>query len=113
MLFLIVISVLVLINFIRQTAKYLAVKKETEKRVVEIEALERESLELKKLKDYSSTEFYKEKEAREKLGFMEVGEKVIILPPEKEQENLGNHLKGVKKKSFIPYFKNWWQYFFP
>ncbi len=112
-IFLLIIFILVLINFFRETIKYFSIRKEIKRKTFEIEALEARSLELKNLKEYLETEFYKEKEARERLGFMKAGKKLIYLPLqiEKKEEYFDQEAKKIEKRDSGPYFKNWWQYF--
>ncbi len=117
-LFLFLIFFLILFHFSYQTLKYFSAKQELSKRIAEIEELERKAVELRNLKEYLATGFYKEKEARLRFGYMKAGERVIILLPGKEKiENL-KEKQGTtpSPKSFEDgfglNFKNWWQYFF-
>ncbi len=71
----------------------------------EIRKLEGEKLNLLETLEYLKSDFYKEKEAREKFGLQKPGEKaVVILPPEKKEE-----VKETTQKE-ISNFKKWWYY---
>jgi len=61
--------------------------------------------------NYDQTDEYKEMKAREKLGYMLVGETVIALPPDTVKEKTPDSgLPEVKIKQ--PNYSLWWQYFF-
>jgi cell division protein FtsB len=67
----------------------------------EIKKLEGERSNLLKTLEYLKSDFYKEKEAREKLEMQKPGEKVIIILPEEEKE----------KTEEPPIYKKWWHLF--
>ncbi|MCX7779090.1 MAG: septum formation initiator family protein [Patescibacteria group bacterium] len=74
----------------------------------EIEKVEGEKSKLLETLEYLKSDFYKEKEAREKFGMQQPGEKVIvILPPIENQEK-----NMVKEEENLPIFKKWWYYLF-
>lgn len=61
--------------------------------------------------NYYQTSSFKEKEAREKLGYKAPGESVISLPIDKEEEkNADSSLGEVKIKT--PNYRYWFEYFF-
>lgn len=61
--------------------------------------------------NYFQTKSFKEKEAREKLGFKAPGEKVLSLPLDRPEEKMVDEALGeVKIKT--PNYRLWWSYFF-
>lgn len=60
---------------------------------------------------YYRTSSFKEKEAREKLGYKAPGENVISLPIDQENDKVSDSSLGeVKIKT--PNYRYWWSYFF-
>ena len=112
LIFLLIIFIFVLVSFVRGTIKYFLARNEIKKKEVEIKNLETKAIELKNLKDYLETDFYKEKEAREKFGFTKPGEKVIILSKKGRADILVAETKEIKENSKWVNFKKWWQYLF-
>lgn len=85
--------------------------KEVEK---EIEKVEELSLEVKNTENrlnYYRTSSFKEKEAREKLGYKAPGETVVSLPIDQASDK---HEDGVLEEVRIkvPNYILWWKYFF-
>lgn len=61
--------------------------------------------------NYYQTSSFKEKEAREKLGYKAPGENVMSLPIDQENEKVSDASLGeVKIKT--PNYRYWWEYFF-
>lgn len=61
--------------------------------------------------NYYQTDSYKEKEAREKLGYKGVGENVIVLPIDTGEEKTPD--AGLAEQEIkVSNFRLWWQYFF-
>jgi len=61
--------------------------------------------------NYYQTASFREKEAREKLGYRTPGEKVIALPIDTEEDKMADTgLTDVSIKT--PNYRLWWQYFF-
>ena len=59
--------------------------------------------------NYYQTSSFKEKEAREKLGYKAEGENVMSLPLDKEEEKVADPILGeVSIKT--PNYRLWWQY---
>lgn len=72
----------------------------------EIKKIEGEKIKLVETLDYLKSDFYKEKEAREKFGMQQPGEKtVVILPTEENKEKT-----EIKEEENLPIFKKWWRY---
>lgn len=60
--------------------------------------------------NYYKTSSFKEKEAREKLGYQTPGEKVVALPVDKLEDKVTDPQLGeveIKTANYI----NWWRYF--
>lgn len=99
---LIVILALLSFSFIRTFIR----EREIRKRIValeqSIEKLEGEKTNFLEAIEYLKTDFFKEKEAREKFGLKKEGEKtIVILSPEETEE---------EKEEKNP--QKWWEYLF-
>jgi len=74
----------------------------------QIAQLEAKNWDLQEQIKYYQSDAYKEKEAREKLGYQKPGETVIALPPPpKKEEN-----KTSKTSFSQPNWQRWWNFFF-
>ena len=103
-----VILVFFLVSLSRQSIKYFSIKKEINNLEKEIKNLEEENLELTSSIEYFESDFYKEKEAREKMGLKKPDEKVIMIMAPKESAVA----QEQKIKMSIPNLSKWWNYFF-
>ncbi|MFA5926657.1 MAG: septum formation initiator family protein [Patescibacteria group bacterium] len=61
--------------------------------------------------NYFQTKSFKEKEAREKLGFKAPGENVLSLPLDRPEEKVVDEALGEVRIK-IPNYRLWWSYFF-
>lgn len=100
---LIVIFALLSFSFIKTFIR----EREIRKRIVtleqEIKKLEGERTNFLEAIEYFKTDFFKEKEAREKFGLKKEGEKtIIILPPEEVEEKEEEDTNPQK----------WWEFLF-
>lgn len=77
----------------------------------EISQLEERKRELKNLITYYGTSSYKEKEARQRLGYQKPGEHVLIIMPEKTPSTVEEEEK-LQEKLEKPNWQLWWEYFF-
>ena len=76
--------------------------------IKEIESLKKRKLELRKNIKETTKKGYIEKEAREKLNFKKIGEKVIVISRQsKQSENKIEEKSKEKKISKIENFINW------
>jgi len=73
-------------------------------------AMEADITTLKNVIAYEQTATYKEREAREKLGYIAPGESVIILPLDKPEEQ-GADSGLADAKVIKPNYILWWEYF--
>jgi len=106
---LILILVLVLVSFSKTFIQERGIRGQIIALENEIRKIEGERTKLFEALDYLKSDFYKEKEAREKLGLQKKGEKtIVILPPEKEEVKK----EKEEKEEDLPIFKKWWQYLF-
>jgi len=82
-----------------------------EKEVTEIEA---ENQKLSDLIAYFQTQTFKEQEAREKLGLVMEGEKVLVIPePKGSSDNIVSEMtKEKQKEDNLPNYQKWWNFFF-
>ncbi len=79
----------------------------------EIANIENENQKLSDLIAYFQTETFKEKEAREKLGLVKPGEKVLVFPQnEKNEEQFAINNKSTEETEKIPNYQKWWNFFF-
>ena len=83
--------------------------KELEVEAAKIAELEEEINLMQNRINYYQTSSFKEKEAREKLGYKAPGENVMVLPLDKEDEkNVDTVLGEVEIKT--PNYSLWWKY---
>jgi cell division protein FtsB len=79
----------------------------------EIIELENNNLELSELLKYFNSDNFAEKKARTELGLKKEGEQVVIIPKEKnDNQILPKSKSDDKKDSSKSNFKKWWDYFF-
>jgi cell division protein FtsB len=75
------------------------------KEQIKLENLKRENQELKEKLEFVQTPEFMEKEARDRLGLVQEGEAVVIMP-EKITDVQANNQEE------LPNWKKWWQLFF-
>jgi cell division protein FtsB len=70
-----------------------------------------QNIQLQNAINYYKTNSFKEKEARQKLGYKASGESVLSLPIDTQEEKLAD--TGLAQASIRqPNYSLWWQYFF-
>lgn len=85
---------------------------EINKQKQEIKTLQEEIDHQKNLNSYYQTPAFLELEARKQLNMKADGERVIILPVEKNELNLSvASVKQEKKSEVTPNYIKWWNYF--
>lgn len=94
--------VLISVSFIRSFGRSQEIKKRIKNLESEIALLENDKNNFLQAIEYLKTDFYKEKEAREKFGLQKPGEQVIIVLPPEEEKSV------VEEKNII----KWWQFLF-
>lgn len=83
--------------------------KALEDEAANIAALESEISLMKNQINYYQTSSFKEKQAREKLGYKAAGENIMALPLDKKEEKIADPVLGeVSIKT--PNYRLWWQY---
>lgn len=103
-LILILILSLIVIGLLKTLSREREINKEIIALEKEIKKLEGEKSNLLEVLEYLKSDFYKEKEAREKFGMQKPGEKaIVILPAEEIQEER-------EKEISIP--RKWWHFLF-
>lgn len=102
---LIIILALISTSFLKTFFHKREIKKEVVALEEEIKKLEGEKSNLLEVLEYLKSDFYKEKEAREKFGMQKPGEKAIVILPSQEVS------QEVEEKE-IPNYKKWWYYIF-
>lgn len=106
-LVLILLLILVMISFFKTFIQERGIRKEIVALEDEIKKIEGEKIDLLETLDYLKSDFFKEKEAREKMEMQKPGEKaIIILPGQSEEEQE----KKQPDEENLPIFKKWWQY---
>lgn len=93
---------LISVSFIKTFSRSQDIKRRINNLETEINALEGDKINFLKTIEYLKTDFYKEKEAREKFGLKKPDEKLIIVLPEEENQ-------GQKEEENIT---KWWQFLF-
>ncbi|MFH1749504.1 MAG: septum formation initiator family protein [bacterium] len=105
------------IILIRSVIGNYAINQEISRSYSEIDKLEQTNQDLEKQINYFKSDTFKEIEARAKLGYQKPGEKVIILPRDKESSGDSDNtdsLSNLKRnnKPPNPNYLDWWQIFF-
>jgi cell division protein FtsB len=83
--------------------------KEIKKIQAQINKLEEENTLLSEQILYLQTDSFKEKLARERLGLVKPGEKVLVIPPEKKPIELPKPIEAPKEPEN---WQKWFDYFF-
>lgn len=83
--------------------------KELDVEAANIAALENNITLMQNQNNYYQTSSFKEKEAREKLGYKAPGESIMVLPLDKEEEKTADPVLGEVSIK-IPNYKLWWDY---
>jgi hypothetical protein len=99
---LLVFLLLMSVSFIKTFGRSQDIKRRINNLEAEISILEGDRTNFLKTIEYLKTDFYKEKEAREKFGLKKPDEKVIVILPEEENQ-------GKKDEENI---NKWWQLLF-
>jgi cell division protein FtsB len=87
--------------------------KDIDKESYKLVALELEIRELQNKINYYQTASFKEKEAREKLGYKAPGENVISLPLDTIEEKIVEiESSDLLHTPSTPNYRLWWKYFF-
>jgi len=83
--------------------------KELDVEAANIAAIENHITQMQNQNNYYQTSSFKEKEAREKLGYKAPGESIMVLPLDKEEEKVADPVLGEVSIK-IPNYKLWWDY---
>lgn len=102
------IGVYLIINLLNTTATLWQRQNEVTQAQEELEKLKKESKDLSSQLEYSQTQEFLEKEARDKLGLVMEGERQVLI----EEEALTATESGIKgKNSWFENLKSWWNLF--
>jgi cell division protein FtsB len=74
----------------------------------EIQTFENRNLELVEMVKYLRSNQFIEKEARQKLGLQQPGEKVVIIPALDQGQVAGAVTRALSQPNYV----KWWKYFF-
>lgn len=108
--FLLIVLVLAIIAFGRESYRNFGINQEIKNLEKKIEQLKASNEELIGLEEYFQSEEFLEKQARLKLNLTKPGEKVIIIKQiEEDLKELGQEETIAKEISNI---QKWWEYFF-
>jgi hypothetical protein len=99
---LLIFLVLIFISFIKTFSRSSEIKKRVDILEIEIKKLESDKTNFLETIEYLKTDFYKEKEAREKFGLQKPGEKAVVILPSEE----------VKHPTEEKNITKWWQFLF-
>lgn len=94
--------VLISISCIKTFSRSNEIKKRVNILETEIKKLESDKTNFLETIEYLKTDFYKEKEAREKFGLQKPGEKAVVILPSEEAK------PQVEEKNIT----KWWQFLF-
>lgn len=79
----------------------------------EIQKIEGQYLNSLQMFEFLKSDFFKEKEAREKFSFQKPGEKaVVILPADELISQKKTEKQDKEREENLPIFKKWWRYLF-
>lgn len=92
--------ILVSLNFVRTFRREREIRRRVFILEEEISSLEGQRINFLETIEYLKTDFFREKEAREKFGLKKFGEEVIVILPTEEEEK---EEKNIKK---------WWDFLF-
>lgn len=104
-----IIMLFILIALAQEMNRRLQVQREVVKLESEVAALEKNLIEMKNLNQYFKTDDFAELMAREKLNYKAEGEKVVLIP---EQKNKSQEAKKEQEKETKPIPQKWWDAFF-
>lgn len=109
---LIVISGLLIASIFRNITTIQKAKIEVQKKEAELQKLESKSIELKKQEETIGSDFYKEVQLRDKLGYGKEGEIVVVLPDEATLRKLAPELPAEEIESEEANWRKWLNLFF-
>lgn len=99
------------VNFISESYRKYQVAQDIENLKAEINQLKTENQELSDLTSFLKDEAYIEQEARLKLNLKKPGEKVIIMPQQKEGQQEYDQSQEETESQKENWWE-WWKYFF-
>lgn len=104
--------VLVVISLIRNILGTLEATKKIGKKEAEVAGLRKKNEELKKKLEEISSDFYIEKQIRDKLSLAKEGEIVVVLPPEDVLRSIVPELPSEEEELPDPIWRKWYKLFF-
>lgn len=108
-LFLFIFGLYLIVSLSRNLFSLIRKGGEIKKENLKLTSLEEENRQLKEQLEFSDSQEFIEREARDKLGMAKEGEQVLVLP-----SNLGKITlpQTEEKETEIPNWKKWWNLFF-
>ncbi|MFA5022622.1 MAG: septum formation initiator family protein [Patescibacteria group bacterium] len=107
----VIILIIIAVNLIQTWKKNREINQEIGGLNQQIQDLEKNNLEAKKLIEYLNSDAYIEEKARMDLGLKKEGEKVIIVSNTSVDTN-SDSSTDLEKQKTISNPKKWWRYFF-
>ncbi len=106
-----IIILVLLVSLAQEMNRRLQVQHEVQRLQHDVQAMERNTVELKNLNQYFRTDDYQERLAREKLNYQSPGEKVVLIPDDQNSASPGQAPNGAAARPIsIP--ERWWRVFF-
>lgn len=110
-LVILIIGIGLIINLSRDILRLLRSGDQIKQAEAKLKELDKESQQLKELREYYQSDEFIEEEARNKLNMARPGETVVILPPN-IGELVGQAGEEVSRGDQLPNWKRWWRLFF-
>jgi len=104
---------LVLVSVLRGVSRLISSRDRVETTKAKLEELKKEQERLKFELEAVSSDYYRDKQARDKLGLAKEGEKVVVLPSEEILRRLSpRKLELEKNEAKEPNWRKWAKLFF-
>ncbi len=107
----VIVGILLSVTLVRNVLIIASANKKIQKTKNEILELEQKNEILKKQIEIAQTAEFKEKQARDKLGFVKEGEVVIVLPDEQTLKQFAPKTEEEKETLPAPIWKRWMKLF--
>lgn len=107
-----VFCIFLVISIIRNVKTIKHAQKQVEEKRIELEELEAQNQILKDQENTISSEFYKETQLRDKLGYVKEGEIAVVLPSEEVLRKLAPDMPKKENEISEPNWRKWLKLFF-
>ncbi|MEX2054975.1 MAG: septum formation initiator family protein [Candidatus Andersenbacteria bacterium] len=107
----VVIVIILMVSLAQEMNRRLQVQREVQRLQQEVQAMEKNIVELENLNQYFRTDAYQERLAREKLNYQAAGEKVVLIPEDAQPTIIEpDTTTEPTRTESIP--ERWWRAFF-